>query len=85
MENTPNPDLVLIMDAFMASMEFDDNGGYIRDLALIDRFEKSHLLYDADYEVIDCSYNSSLTGFCSSLRADLAPKSDPRIMSDRAA
>lgn len=80
-ENIANPDMVKIIDDFMTSMEFDEEGNYVRNLTLIDKFEESHILKDENSNVIDCSYNSSLTGFCAALRAD----AHPNFISNKAA
>lgn len=63
-----NPDMAKIMAAFETSMDFDDDGYYVHDAEAVDRFEEFYVHRDENFNVVDCSFNTALSGFCAALR-----------------
>ena len=61
-------DMDKILSAFEESMEFDEDGYYIHDLEAVGRFEEFSVHRDENFDVVDCSFNASLRGFCAALR-----------------
>lgn len=61
-------DMDKVLSAFEELMEFDEDGYYIHDLEAVDRFEEFYVHRDENFDVVDCSFNSSLRGFCAALR-----------------
>ncbi len=67
-KNKVNPDMAKIMAAFETSMDFDDDGYYVHDLEAVDRFEEFYVHRDETFNVVDCNFNTALSGFCAALR-----------------